>query len=1522
MGESGLDEFISDSIKLAEHVLEAAENDHQHEPHEPHEPREHYEQGSRNNSDTLLVPVLEDVSPIEDIKEQLQTPRQAHLQNSVFSSRKNSTGSNKSRGSSFASISSTSSAASSRQPPLLRAQTASNAVPLVNSQLHVKRSLSNGNNEVGIQPGASTLALGNKKPASPQTKSRSGSGSSVGGGIGAPPMTKPSVSRSPSGSVIRTRSRTATHSSSSYNSHQLDAQYLAQEKSYLRKLKNQTVDDYYTKGITGADDDGGAKSIAEEDEDGSDDEDDDDDDDYVDGNGNRGMSNKNSENATLLAAIDEDKYQIDYSMALSLMKNSNVNLTKITNFKNQKADDPAVIERLDWQSMLTSVLTGDVVRSEKTKLINNNNPDNPLERYFHTTFKENIWIGIRAKMFNRTEDDQRKIVAYRRTLVEQLIDDIMQFEVDYSSASGISIREQVESILNRYDEACNLWRNLEDMRSDKPACRSEEFQNRLDALTAWLTITDGINRETETLRVWIGNDELDITKSPVEFHSNPAHPENASATSPDSSSKIVKEIFDEDHKSLAERLMKEKDVHTIFKKRIFKLISPWMIKSKETYIRLGHMFEIMKLPDYLHDLIQICVIPIKLIKEIIIVRLGYAIKLQNPTLMMIDQMLEDFKSYITIALEVKLGIQEYKRPDPSKNWLLGDLFDNEIADFDTVILRSIRYYLVLLNKKLLDSSRSPTNFRTFKEPEELEEAWTFLKSLGYFVDGGSAVVAEEVANLTLRLNHRLLAYFNHAIRSPSYSGDPRDLVRWYSATLDNFGQTRRKLARFTGDISRSFSNSLVFEIPVSAHQNSTKILLDILKATNHFLVYTNTVEAHGTYFFASAELEGNEHEILKILNGDYVGLDPSATQAAFSELLSLIQPTDGWIMQDQQLQDPTKYAYVMALCPMKPIVWEGAVVNVTIDSVPITDLKNGQLLVVTKSPHTEMHETRNKLLDLLSDVLMVGGGMKPIEQRCSLAKVHLELTKTNKAFFRMSLSVLDSVRIARDQFKQLDTRGDYQAVINNYFVFARDYGKNAAKNLDASRKSAVIMKLIQLAIDWVKFICDDCIPTDRKTFRWCVLALEFAMDMTRGVNILFLNDEQFSKLKVKVARCMSLLISHFDIMGARSSEAEKNKLLKWSSQRGNIENLNDEYAHKLYREEVMQQIAEIEKYREELLNEYQSTGKVIDNSDLEYQFVTLLASSFSSVSIRWQKGKYIGGGTFGQVFCAVNLDTGGIMAVKEIRFHDSQSIKSIVPQIKEEMTVLEMLNHPNVVQYFGVEVHRDKVYIFMEFCEGGSLASLLTHGRIEDEMVLQVYTLQMLEGLAYLHQSGVVHRDIKPENILLDHNGVIKFVDFGAAKVIANSGRTRVSTQSIRPAVAGAGNNNQENLNSMTGTPMYMSPEVITGASGDRSGVVDIWSLGCCVLEMATGRRPWANLDNEWAIMYHIAAGHKPQLPSPDQLSEEGRRFVSRCLEHDPKKRPSAVELLNDPWMVSIRQLAFGSGSELSTPSSENGSVN
>lgn len=121
----------------------------------------------------------------------------------------------------------------------------------------------------------------------------------------------------------------------------------------------------------------------------------------------------------------------------------------------------------------------------------------------------------------------------------------------------------------------------------------------------------------------------------------------------------------------------------------------------------------------------------------------------------------------------------------------------------------------------------------------------------------------------------------------------------------------------------------------------------------------------------------------------------------------------------------------------------------------------------------------------------------------------------------------------------------------------------------------------------------------------------------------------------------------------------------------------------------------------------------------------------------------------------------------------------------------------------------------------------------------------------------------------------------------------------------------------MTGTPMYMSPEVIKGSNEGRLGAIDIWSLGCVILEMSTGRRPWASLDNEWAIMYNIAQGNPPQLPSREQLSEQGIDFLKRCFERDPKRRASAAELLQCEWIKSIRQQVVPTAE---TPSSESGS--
>jgi mitogen-activated protein kinase kinase kinase len=250
---------------------------------------------------------------------------------------------------------------------------------------------------------------------------------------------------------------------------------------------------------------------------------------------------------------------------------------------------------------------------------------------------------------------------------------------------------------------------------------------------------------------------------------------------------------------------------------------------------------------------------------------------------------------------------------------------------------------------------------------------------------------------------------------------------------------------------------------------------------------------------------------------------------------------------------------------------------------------------------------------------------------------------------------------------------------------------------------------------------------------------------------------------------MTLLISHFDILGARSileARKEKERIEEVLRQHavldeGGVRSLSPDAEDNLlasgpygyidanthmFWEKVTRSLRDLESGRTQIGSEQRLLGRVLDDNKPEDRSLVFLASSSSNISIRWQQGRFIGAGAFGSVYLAVNLDSGSLMAVKEIKFQELSGLPNLYSQIKDELGVMEMLHHPNVVEYYGIEVHRDKVYIFEEYCQGGSLAALLEHGRIEDEGIIQVYTMQMLEGLAYLHSQGIVHRDIKPDS--------------------------------------------------------------------------------------------------------------------------------------------------------------------------------
>ncbi|KAL1556973.1 mitogen-activated protein kinase kinase kinase [Salvia divinorum] len=258
---------------------------------------------------------------------------------------------------------------------------------------------------------------------------------------------------------------------------------------------------------------------------------------------------------------------------------------------------------------------------------------------------------------------------------------------------------------------------------------------------------------------------------------------------------------------------------------------------------------------------------------------------------------------------------------------------------------------------------------------------------------------------------------------------------------------------------------------------------------------------------------------------------------------------------------------------------------------------------------------------------------------------------------------------------------------------------------------------------------------------------------------------------------------------------------------------------------------------------------------------------------KWRKGKLLGRGTFGHVYLGFNSENGQMCAIKEVRLvSDDQSSKESLKQLNQEITLLSQLSHPNIVQYYGSDLSDERLSVYLEYVSGGSIHKLLQEYGAFAEPVIQNYTRQILSGLAYLHGRNTVHRDIKGANILVDPNGEIKLADFGMAKHIANC----------------------SSMLSFKGSPYWMAPEVVMNTNG-YSLPVDIWSLGCTVLEMTTSKPPWSQYEGVAAIFKIGNSKDAPEIP--DHLSADAKDFIRLCLQREPSARPTASKLLSHPFV-------------------------
>ncbi|XP_025220374.1 serine/threonine-protein kinase Nek5 [Theropithecus gelada] len=255
--------------------------------------------------------------------------------------------------------------------------------------------------------------------------------------------------------------------------------------------------------------------------------------------------------------------------------------------------------------------------------------------------------------------------------------------------------------------------------------------------------------------------------------------------------------------------------------------------------------------------------------------------------------------------------------------------------------------------------------------------------------------------------------------------------------------------------------------------------------------------------------------------------------------------------------------------------------------------------------------------------------------------------------------------------------------------------------------------------------------------------------------------------------------------------------------------------------------------------------------------------------------KAIGKGAFGKAYLAKGKSDSKHCVIKEINF-EKMPIQEKEAS-KKEVILLAKMKHPNIVAFFNSFQENGRLFIVMEYCDGGDLMKRINRQRgvlFSEDQILGWF-VQISLGLKHIHDRKILHRDIKAQNIFLSKNGMVaKLGDFGIARVL---------------------NNSMELARTCIGTPYYLSPEICQNKPYNNK--TDIWSLGCVLYELCTLKHPFEGNNLQQLVLKICQAHFAPISP---RFSRELHSLISQLFQVSPRDRPSINSILKRPFLENL----------------------